>query len=286
MMDEDWPDADRRQRRLAILLGPYRNLTTLTAAILSLHPEIQVLNHGAQTLWAADCHFDFIAAPNPQTFARFMKAAWRLSASGQRGDQGGSILHSHAFDGEQIRALYHDIFGDQAVKPDALWLVWKELMRVQRRLMAAPGSFSNLCRSFPDIRFILPIRNPLDCALSNLSTGHYRHFGFDREATLTEVLNAVLQALKWVLEQREEHPTRVFAYTQYDPQPARFSAMASFLEIEPTETWLSAAKKAFVIQRRYECPASTVAAVRKLVVSYLGRWSDIAEPLVDQGLSI
>ncbi|MCW5878805.1 MAG: hypothetical protein KIS80_08075, partial [Anaerolineales bacterium] len=30
---------------VCLFLGPYRNLTTLTASMLSLHPECQVLNH-------------------------------------------------------------------------------------------------------------------------------------------------------------------------------------------------------------------------------------------------
>lgn len=33
-------------RAVCLALGPYRNLTTLTASVIALHPNCQVLNHG------------------------------------------------------------------------------------------------------------------------------------------------------------------------------------------------------------------------------------------------
>ncbi|MHB8529324.1 MAG: hypothetical protein ACYC8V_07420, partial [Caulobacteraceae bacterium] len=37
-------------RRTAVILGPYRNLTTLTASVLALHPQCQVLNHASDRI--------------------------------------------------------------------------------------------------------------------------------------------------------------------------------------------------------------------------------------------
>ena len=38
-------------RTVCLFLGPYRNLTTLTASILFLHPNCQVLNHAANRIF-------------------------------------------------------------------------------------------------------------------------------------------------------------------------------------------------------------------------------------------
>src|SRR6185436_15572703 len=76
--------------RLAVLLGPYRNLTTLTTAVLALHPNVQALNHAAERLWRRD-GLDFVAEPTAAVFTQFLATAMRESEGGSRGDYGGSI---------------------------------------------------------------------------------------------------------------------------------------------------------------------------------------------------
>ena len=49
-------------RSVCLALGPYRNLTTLTAGILSLHPQCQVLNHAGVRL-LPDPERNFLADP-------------------------------------------------------------------------------------------------------------------------------------------------------------------------------------------------------------------------------
>ena len=202
------PDAAvDRIETLAVLLGPYRNLTTLTASICALHPQVQVMNHGSERLWAQP-EIDFIATPKPEVLRQFVATSLRSSTGGRRGDYGGSILFSHAFDSEPLRELYRARYGETMLKPEARCLVWKESMRVQRRLMDGPGFAEAIVERLPQVRFLLPIRHPVHCALSNMQTGHVRFLTGRHETDPAVVVDAVLDALAWGLRLRDQWPDR------------------------------------------------------------------------------
>lgn len=266
------------RRKLAILLGPYRNLSTLTAATLALHPDIQVLNHAAERLWSED-GLDLLKTPDDATFDRFMDAAWALSGSGERGVRGGSILHSHAFDSPVMQSLYRERYGDEAVKPEAEWLVWKDSMRIQNRLMATPGLFERLCDNFPDLRFILPLRDPLDCATSNAKTGHSPTLLLPPDAPIETVLEVVLDVFAWALDKRDQRPGRVLAFTEHDEPEALLRAFAGFLGVEAGDDWLTAGRAAFVVRDRYRYAPESRNYARGRIAAKLDRWPDYAAAL-------
>ena len=84
------PAVINRVRRTAVLLGPYRNLTTLTASVLALHPQCQVLNHAGGRLLRRGA-LDFISSPDEATWleirghgrARIEPAAAAAGTEGQ-----------------------------------------------------------------------------------------------------------------------------------------------------------------------------------------------------------
>lgn len=262
--------------RLAIILGPYRNLSTLTAATLSLHPECLALNHAAERL-LADPKSDFFTHANPETLAHFIEAAREASTTRKRGNLGGSILHSHAYDDTALSALYAKRFGANEIKPKAECLVWKDSMRVQKRLMAEKGLFDRLCSAFPDIRFLLPMRDILDCTQSNLSTAHIKFLGGSRRMPIVRAVDRVLDAFVWALEQRERHPDRVFVLTQGDDPPAIFSALADFLGLSRDKTWLGDVSDAFKIRPGPEHDPQAVAYALKATRTRFARWPEILE---------
>ena len=260
--------------RLALLLGPYRNLTTLTASVLSLHPECQVLNHAADRI-LADPAVNFFADPRPEVLERFITAAVAASAGGRRGDFGGSILHSHAFDNDRLRELYAGRYGDATIKREATRLVWKDSMRIQRLLMAKPGLFERLCEVFDDFRFILPIRAPADCAASNLQTGHIAHLGGSRHDSPQAAIDRILDAHAFVLALADQRPDRIFVFTQEEAGTRTFEEMAAFLGVAPEARWLGDVSTAWQMQRAYDHPADVTAHVLTSARARLGRWPDV-----------
>jgi hypothetical protein len=266
--------------RLAIILGPYRNLSTLSAAILSLHPDCQVLNHAAHRL-LADSSINFFTNVEAETFDRFLQAAREASGGGERGGFGGSILHSHAYaNSPLLKSLYYRRYGDQALKPHAACLVWKDSMRIQRRLMWDDILFDRLCTTFPDLRFFMPIRNPLDCAVSNVSTGAIEYLTEKRNnVSLERAIDLVLDAYAWVLNRRDYRPDRIFVFTQYDERPTVFGALADFLHLTRYEDWIRDATEAFRITREYQHSAETVDYTRSATRARLKHWPDIVRRL-------
>ncbi|MEM7479491.1 MAG: hypothetical protein AAF483_31280, partial [Planctomycetota bacterium] len=59
---------------VCLALGPYRNLTTLTAATLFLHPNCQVLNHAGSRIYG-NTEVDFLADYSRERFDRFIQFA-------------------------------------------------------------------------------------------------------------------------------------------------------------------------------------------------------------------
>src|SRR5882672_10493469 len=113
-----------RIRTVCLFLGPYRNLTPLTASLLSLHPHCQVLNHAGARVFAAP-DVNFLLDPSVATLRRFCDFALSASQGGQRGNYGGSITLSHAFDSDVVRDAYRNRYGELLIKPSVDCLVWK-----------------------------------------------------------------------------------------------------------------------------------------------------------------
>jgi len=262
--------------KLALLLGPYRNLTTLTASVLSLHPECQVLNHAADRL-LAEPTANFFESVRPEALERFVGLAIEASAGGKRGDFGGSILHAHAFDNETLRDLYVSRYGDNAVKVNASRLVWKDSMRVQQRLMADAGLFERLCDTFVDLRFILPIRSLADCAASNLQTGHIRHLGGAKDDPLEVAIDRVLEAHAFVLTLADARPDRIFIFTQAEAKARTFADMAEFLGIAVEDRWLADVSAAWKMRRAYDHPVEIEAYAKASARERLRNWPYILQ---------
>ena len=61
-------------RTVCLMLGPYRNLTTLTAAIVGLHPNCQVLNHGGMQVFRNNT-INFLGDYSDERFEAFIRFA-------------------------------------------------------------------------------------------------------------------------------------------------------------------------------------------------------------------
>lgn len=251
---------------VCLALGPYRNLTTLTAGILSLHPRCQVLNHAGVRL-LPDAELNFMAGYTPTRMEAFLRTALELSAGGQRGQQGGTITKSHAFDPEHpLGRLYRARYGCQQLKDAPTCLFWKESLHTSNFLRENRIDVRALLEADARLRFLMPVRNPLDCAVSNVKTDHTRHFGnLHSGAGVPEVLDAVLDHLRWTADLAELCPGRVFLYTQHGFDRETLVAMARFLDLEPEERWIGDALAAYRLKPGYEHPPEHVEQYEALV---------------------
>jgi hypothetical protein len=260
---------------VGMILGPYRNLTTLTASILSLHPDCQVLNHGGKRLLHG--RQDFIAAYDDDRLDRFCASAIEASVSGKRGEYGGSIRVSHAFDSEVLSDLYEKRYGNEMLKENIACLVWKESQLVTNRIRSSPDNMRHLIEAAPRLRFLMPVRNPVDCALSNMRTGHAEHIeGADR-SDLANVLDRILEEIAWFSRVSAGHPDRFLMFFQDDTPTEICDGLVRTLGIDDDLEWRDAVGVAFEVKgTRYRYAPSLLLAFDESVTRHFEGLSEIA----------
>ena len=245
-------------RTLCLALGPYRNLTTLTASLLFLHPECQVLNHGSACIFG-DPRLDFLRDYSDASFDNFLRFAIYISAGGGRGKEGGSITKSHAFDGKhKMQALYQANYGDKLIKDRIDAVFWKESLRTSLHIREHNIDLGKIFERNARLRFLLPVRNPIDCALSNKRTGHAKLFGLSKDSPVEEILSAILDEFLWFQELHERYPGRFFYFLENAFSRDTANQLAAFLRITPHPDWQEAVLEAFDIDRHYDHPADLV----------------------------
>jgi hypothetical protein len=239
-------------RTVCMALGPYRNLTTLTASVLFLHPTCQVLNHGGQRIFG-DSRLDWVARYDKAVFENFLRYAIYISKGGRRGQYGGSIVHSHAFDEKYNTS---SLFREAAlglVKERIECLFWKESLQISNHIRSSGIEILTLLENEPRIRFLMPIRNPMDCARSNLLTGHVGLFGRQlHQPSEEDVLELVLDEILWFKELKSAAPDRFFYYFEFDLGWNVLVDMEKFLHLTPSTEWASAALRACSVESKYD----------------------------------
>ena len=233
---------------MCILLGPYRNLTTLTCSVLSLHPQCVVLNHaGVRAL--RNPRLNFLADYSPDKFGEFVRYAGFSSRGGMRGMYGGDIRLSHAFDRESMQRAQAQLEG--SARGATRCLVWKDSHLVTNFLRSAGVDVRGLLERNDKIRFLLPIRNPIDCAISNLRTGHVAFFtqahGMSSATPVEELVGAVLDEIAWFVALRDGsgRPENFFLYFEHSMGREVLEQMLAFLRLPRDESYLAAATEAF-----------------------------------------
>lgn len=266
---------------VCLALGPYRNLSTLTGSILFLHPHCQVLNHGGVRIFG-DRRVDFIADYSPQRFDAFVRYAVQISNGGRRGKYGGSIVHSHAFDASYPMAdVYAESHGAVLRKDRIRTLFWKEPLPTANRIRDCGLDIDDVLAREPRLRFLMPVRNPLDCAVSCMRTGHSQLFAATGPgSSFAEVLSAVIDEFAWFEDLRVRHPDRFLRFFEYDPAPVTLERLARFLRLDIDGKWFAASQKAFAVSDGYEHPESRVSLYRDLVTDKLAAHPELVTDLL------
>lgn len=267
-------------RTVCLALGPYRNLTTLTGSLLFLHPNCQVLNHAGPRIFG-DPRIDFLAEYDRERFHNFVRYAVQIAKKGRRGRYGGSITHSHAFAQKHKTGTVLRSAAGKRVKRDIRCLFWKESLRTANHIREHGTDLDEILSRNKRLRFLLPIRHPLDCAVSNLKTGHVDLFpNLDRRANLPAVVDGILDEFAWFFDLEQRWPDRFFHFFEHGFDRAMLADLADFLQLPRDGGWMDRAVEAFEIKSGYEHDRKLVEHFRTGVARRFGDRPEIAEPLV------
>ena len=264
-------------RTVYLTLGPYRNLTTLTASVLFLHSRCQVLNHAGGRVFGDD-RIDFLAEYSEERFQAFLRYALHACTKGRRGSHGGSIKHSHAV---VERSDMANAIAGMAPKEQVTCLLWKESLRTSNHIRRCGVDLADVLAKNKALRFLMPVRHPLDCAVSNISKGHVRHFdgltsGADTETTVA----AILDEFAWFRNLQKRHPERFLHYLAHDEPRQVLARLATFLQLEAEQGWLETGTEAFQVSSQYDHSTDLVRFYRSLVEKKFGGDPEFAQDLL------
>jgi hypothetical protein len=256
---------------LGIFLGPYRNLTSLIAAVLFLHPHSQVLNHAGPRLLDRR-EYDFLRQHNADRFSQFMHEALRISEGGARGTYGGSILLAHSFaDHPRMQSIYRKRYAWATRKYQIDSLIWKESQMVTQILRANENRIHELVRQNRKLRFILPIRNPIDCANSLQRLKMSRIYGEQTSGSLESIIDLILDDFKWFLELENRYPEQFFHFFQNSFDAEMLEQLETFLKLPHDEQWVQDALSIYRLRKPYQHEEQIVAHYENRIEALFGR---------------
>ena len=237
-------------KTICLILGPYGNLTTLFSSILYLHPSVNVLNHAGIRIYG-NKDLDFLLNNKKRVIENFIRFSIVISSKGEAGPYGGSITHSHAFQSSKVKAL---LLTDNKKKKNSQIrsIIWKESLLNSNIIHSKRFDLHSLMKKEKRLRFLLPIRNPLDCVVSNMKTGHYKKFkNIDSQSTSYDVLEKVLDEIYLFKLKNKKFPDKYFYFFENDLSEDIFVDVAKFLKIKPDKNWVINAKSLFVVKLGY-----------------------------------
>ena len=215
--------------KVIFILGPYRNLTTMLSSYMNLHENIVVFNHGYNRI--KNNGSDFWNKMTEQSYNKFVNFVIKNYTKGKRGDFGGDITLSHAYDKKNIISKYKVPF-----KKNIKYILLKESGLITNDLRS---NFSDIDKiheliSFykDKIYFIRPIRNILKSVLSNQHTLKWKKY-----AELTnkkDMLNWYLQDLNWFYICKKKYPN-IFCYFYEKDINKINSIVCDFLQLKLTD---------------------------------------------------
>jgi hypothetical protein len=249
LMTAAWTARGAPPATLALVLGPYRNLTTLTAAVLGLHPECVVFNHGFVRVVRHGSLTPFAPA-GAAGFDRFLRFAVAASREGRQGMYGGTIEASHAHERSAMQAALERARALPAAAPRAV--VWKDSMRITNHLRTIGQPPAKLARRNPRLRFVLPIRNPLDCAVSNAATRHGRYLASGRHRTPEGLIDPIVREIRIFCDSAAHQPDSFFSFVEGDEPRKTFGGLAAHLGLEAHDAWLDLVELTWDIGSAYD----------------------------------
>jgi hypothetical protein len=259
---------------VCLFYGFSRNLTTLFASLFALHPKCQVLNHSSKLILVEKDNF--LANRTPKSLEKFVKFAIKNSTKNVKG-VGGSIVTSHAFttsySSGEISTKYQERFGGERVKDEIDCLVWKDAAHMTDYLEDNGIPALQVAAAYPEVRFILPIRNLVDCILSNVT----KHKGRWGENSINEIVEIIVRRTAEFLEMEKKCPNQFMHFFQDEVDSNMVARLGAFMGLESSPEWKQDFLDCYKLKPSDGATAELKKTYSDLVVKYLGGSPEVSK---------
>jgi hypothetical protein len=267
---------------VCLFLGPYRNLTSLTAVMLWLHPQCQVLNHGFRLVGAQQA-IGFMAPEDSPTFHEYVDLLIDLSTQ----VVGNEECSPHALRVVQENAGVEDAFerlhgvGVGPIKKDPLRsLVWKDSQIITNLLLNMSIMWDEIFDANGKVRFLMPYRNPMECAVSNHRQRKWIFFPGIDDNSATLMVRAVLAEFAWFTAMERRYPDHFFHFYE-DLTQETLRRLQAFLGLDYNQEWVDAVLGLWRIRHPYVFSNEFVAYYASMVRLHFAAWPDEGQKLLD-----
>jgi hypothetical protein len=225
-----------------------------------LHKHVQVLNHYPSI--NSDSKTDFLKTYSGQKVNYFMDKVLDISAREESiKGEGGVITTSHAFREHKImKDTYYKRY-KTAAKGMVRSIVWKDSHR-NTNIIMANNSLDLLLSEDERFRFMLPIRNPMDCAKSNFPG--WKSLFVGGADSKEDVLRIILEMYGWFFNHESNHKHRMMYFFE-DESDKFISNFEQFCKVEEDENWPKDVKKVWKIKPSYNHDAKFIKLYNDLV---------------------
>ena len=231
--------------KVCLILGPYRNLTTMTCSYVNFHENIIVFNHGLQKI--KNQNGDFWNKQTLESFNRFTSFVKKNYLGGSRGDKGGSIALSHGYDKKHILSEHRDKIPQ---KSNVAFIFLKESGRVTKELRSNFSDFTKIDKLISvcngRVVFIRPVRTIYKSVLSNIETrrvsGRRGLYDYHKRSNHEKnFLEWYLSDLNWFCKCKSKYPDLFLCFYEKDIQRLN-EIICNFLDIPLSRNMISEIK--------------------------------------------
>lgn len=255
-------------KSLVLFVGPYRNLTTYLAANIALHPQCQVLNHAGIRVFSWS-KINFLHNYTNEKFQNFLRYFNYANKSGYRGIRGGNIIYSHAFESNpELKKLYHQTPQNST----KTCMVWKESHVVTNHLMQHKKDLEKILKENIAVKFLFPVRHPLDCATSNIKTKKFKLFSNNINPDVKEVSKAIFNQYLFFLALQKDYPTRISFVFENKISADSIKNLCEFFEIKKDSEWQRNMLGNYKIKPSYQYSEETIAWCKAQIDNLFGAY--------------
>ncbi len=230
-------------KTICITVVSSRNLTTLFSSICMFHPEIQILNH-FPSINKSDST-NFLVEYSDAKIADFISKVDEINRKSLKiSGEGGVITKAHAFNSntEMKNEFFKRFKNEQKVNYKSI--IWKDSFRNHTLVRK---NFAELIDKTDMLRFLLIVRNPMDCATSCSSPGYNAMFEKpDKES----ILNELFERYKWFFECEKRYPKFFMSFFEFEALD-KADDLQEFLQVNQSSQWKKDFEKFWIMQKTY-----------------------------------